>query len=142
MMTNARHRLKPLLHFSALAALAFVASCNNGYLGSANVEKLRPRAMRIITDGLYFPDPQVRSNAIEAAANTNQLQLMPRVQQLLGDNFVPVRFAAAVAVGDMNYEPAAEDLDKLLTAPDQHTRLAAAYALVRLGRQLQRHTLC
>jgi len=67
-------------------------------------------AVRIVEAALADADPQIRVNAIEVVAATRRVELMPKVRRLLRDEFVPVRFAAALAV-----------------------RIAAAYALVRLG---------
>ena len=58
---------------------------------------------------------------------------MPEVQRLLKDEFVPVRFTAALAVGDMEYRLAREPVKQLLKDPDENVRIAAAYAAARLG---------
>ncbi|GAF84571.1 unnamed protein product [marine sediment metagenome] len=58
---------------------------------------------------------------------------MPKVQQLLKNDFVLVRFAAALAVGDMEYRPAKRYVQQLLKAPDEITRIGAAYAMNKLG---------
>jgi HEAT repeat protein len=57
---------------------------------------------------------------------------MPAVEKLLGDDYVPVRFAAALAVGDMKYYPAKNKVRRLLVAPDENTKVAAAYAMSKL----------
>jgi HEAT repeat protein len=94
---------------------------------------LLPQASRIIEDGLSDEDPQIKVMAIEVVAETQQKKLMPRVQQLLKDDFVPVRFAAAVAVGDMQYALAKGTVEQLQQARDENTRIAAAYAMYKLG---------
>ena len=87
-----------------LALLAFVVpACNkplhrNTYSGTVRVRPLVPKAMKIIQQGLIDRDPRIRVKAIEVVATTKQTQLMPKVQQLLKDDYVPVRFAAALAV--------------------------------------------
>jgi HEAT repeat protein len=58
---------------------------------------------------------------------------MPIVQRLLKDNAVPVRFAAALAVGDLQYALAQRDLAQLLNDQNESVRIAAAYARYRLG---------
>jgi len=123
-----------------LAACAFVISgCDEtqrkdgAVLTSASPDELLPQAGRIIEDGLSDEDPQVKVKAIEVVAETQQKRLMPRVQQLLKDDFVPVRFAAAAAVGDMAYAPAKSTVEQLQRARDENTRIAAAYAMYKLG---------
>jgi len=95
-----------------------------------------PEAVRIIEAALADADPQIRVNAIEVVAATRRVELMPKVRRLLRDEFVPVRFAAALAVGDMRYRFARESVESAsggLKDPDENVRIAAAYALVRLG---------
>jgi HEAT repeat protein len=46
---------------------------------------------------------------------------------------VRVRFAAASAVGDLRYSLAQRDVAKLLGDSDENVRVAAAYAMARLG---------
>jgi HEAT repeat protein len=96
-------------------------------------DRLLPQANKIIEDGLSDEDPQIKVKAIEVAAETRQKKLMPRVQELLKDDFVPVRFAAAAAVGDMAYTPAKKTVEQLQQAHDENTKIAAAYAMYKLG---------
>jgi len=59
---------------------------------------------------------------------------MPKVQRLLENDFVsPVRFTAAVAVGDTEYRLGEKSLRPLLNDPDENIRIAAAYALSKLS---------
>ena len=58
---------------------------------------------------------------------------MPEVRKLLADEFVPVRFVAAVAVGDTRYAPAKADVLGLLKDKDQNVRFAAEYAVSKLA---------
>jgi HEAT repeat protein len=74
-----------------------------------------------------------RVNAIEVVATTGQVKLMPKVQRLLQDEFVPVRFAAALAVGDMQYSPLKNSVSPLLKDKDVNVIVAASYAMGRLG---------
>jgi HEAT repeat protein len=96
-------------------------------------ENLVPEATRIIREGLADPEPVVRVNAIEVVARTKQTMLIPKVQRLLKDNFVPVRFAAILAVGDMEYSLGTNTLRQLLQDKNENVRIAALYALARLG---------
>ncbi len=96
-------------------------------------DELLPQAGRIIQEGLSDEDPQIKVKAIEVVAATHQIKMMPRVEQLLKDDFVPVRFAAAAAVGDTQYGLAKNTVEQLQQARDENTRIAAAYAMYKLG---------
>ncbi len=95
---------------------------------------LRSKATLIIRDGLADSRPQIRANCIEVVAATKRLELMPKVQFLLKDPFVPVRFAAAMAVGDTEYKLAEKTVKQLLKDPDKNVQIAAGYALSRTGK--------
>jgi HEAT repeat protein len=84
----------------------------------------------------------VRANAIEVVAAARQVRLMPKVQRLLRDDFVPVRFASALAVGDMEYNLAESSLRQLLEDEDQNVKIAAAYALTRIGASQGLEAIC
>jgi len=90
-------------------------------------------AIQIIGQALADSDPLIRVNAIEVVATTRQLNFMPRVQQLLQDVSMPVRFAAALAVGDMEYSPAKNLINRSLKDPDSNVIISASYAMARLG---------
>lgn len=101
---------------------------------AVSVDDLVPEATRIVQQGLADENPYVRVNAIEVVATTGQIRLMPKVQRLLENDFVnPVRFTAAVAVGDTEYRLGEKSLRPLLNDPDENIRIAAAYALSKLG---------
>jgi HEAT repeat protein len=101
--------------------------------GITRVEDLQPQALHIIETALNDPNPIIRANAIEVIATTGQKQLMPRVQKLLGDDYVPVRFAAALAVGDTEYYLAKNAVQRLTQGTDDNTKIAADYAMYKLG---------
>ena len=91
-------------------------------------------ARQIVHSGLTDADPQIRANAIEVTATTGTILLMPTVQKLLFDEAVPVRFLAIVAVGDLEYRLAQNDIARLFEDPDANIKIAAAYAMMKLGR--------
>ncbi|OHB56241.1 MAG: hypothetical protein A2173_08470 [Planctomycetes bacterium RBG_13_44_8b] len=95
---------------------------------------LVPEALKIIESGLADADPQIRANAIEAVASTKQIILMPKVQRLLDDEVVPVRFLAILAVADLEYSLAKGQVQQLLKDSDENVRIAAAYTMTKLGR--------
>jgi HEAT repeat protein len=102
--------------------------------GDVSVNGLVPEAFRIVQQGLADNDPRVRANAIEVVVATKTIPLMPKVQRLLNDQFVPVRFLAIMAVGDLKYALAEKELMQLLKDKDQNVTIAAAYSLTKLGR--------
>jgi HEAT repeat protein len=99
-----------------------------------SAKSLVPEAIEIIRQGLADNDPRVRANAIEVVVATKTIPLMPKVQRLLNDQFVPVRFLAIMAVGDLKYALAEKELMQLLKDKDQNVTIAAAYSLTKLGR--------
>jgi HEAT repeat protein len=102
--------------------------------GAVAVDKLVPIATQIVSKGLLHEDPYVRTRAVEVVATTGQIKLMPKVQRLLENDFVsPVRFAAALAIGDIEYRFAEKSIRPLLNDPDENIRIAAAYAMNKLG---------
>ncbi len=98
-----------------------------------NIASPQAEAYRIIQNALADTNPVARVNAIEVIATTGQIKLMPNVLRLLQDEFTPVRFAAALAVGDMQYSPAKNSVSPLLKDKDVNVIVAASYAMGRLG---------
>ena len=123
----------------SFAFLAFtVFGCNESlrtttHLDAKSINDLVPEATRIIREGLADDNPRVRAKAIEVVATTKQVILMPDVQWLLGDESVPVRFLAALTIGDIEYSLAKNKAAQLLRDQDENVRVAAAYATARLG---------
>jgi len=124
-----------------LFAFCFLAvGCDNAlqgpfeWPGVVSVDDLVPVATQIIREGLEDENPYVRVNAIEVVATTKRIKLMPDVWRLLEDDFVPpVRFAAALAIGDTEYHLAERSIRPLLEDEDQNIKIAAAYAMNKLG---------
>jgi HEAT repeat protein len=90
-------------------------------------------AFRIISESLSSDNPIVRVNAIEAAATTKQQNYLPVIQKLLQDRYVPVRFAACIAIGEMQYTPAIDNVNQLLRDSDPNVIIAASFAMSKLG---------
>jgi len=91
------------------------------------------QAGQIILDGLADPDPQVRANSIEVVVTSRQARFMPRVQRMLHDEAIPVRFLAILAVGDLEYSMAKNDVAQQLNDPNPNIRMAAAYTMMKFG---------
>jgi HEAT repeat protein len=123
-----------------LLALLFVGGCHWPGQTPAPATPYRlelgtPEALaeRIIAEGLSDADPRIRAMAIEVVSTARQVSLMPKVESLLADRTVPVRFLAAVAVGDLRYSPAEKSVASLLNDPDTNVKIAASYARMKLG---------
>ncbi len=136
-------KLKKIFPASILVSIViFPALCNlscepskNGLPGRdiTKMTDTQSEAYQIIGQALADGDPLVRVNAIEVVARTRQLNFMPRVQQLLQDVSMPVRFAATLAIGDTEYSPARNMVNRSLKDPDNNVIIAASYAMTRLG---------
>ena len=103
------------------------------YCLGADVKSLVSEAEKIVSNGLKDPDGRVKANAIEVASSTGQIQFAPQIAELLKDPVVPVRFAAALAIGDLQYKASEKILRKLLNDSDINVRIAASYALCKFG---------
>jgi len=104
--------------------------------GNPISNELEVQATQIIQQALANSNPQIRANAIERVATipiSRARKFMPEVQQLLKDEFVPVRFSAAVAIGDTGYSQARDDITQLLKDDNENAKIAAAYAAYKLG---------
>ena len=93
----------------------------------------RSEARQILLEGLTDLDPRVRANAVEVIATAGEVRLLPKIQNMLKDTEVPVRFLAALAIGDLEFSLATDEVAALLNDPDVNVRMAAAYALLKLG---------
>ncbi|MEJ5260894.1 MAG: HEAT repeat domain-containing protein [Anaerohalosphaeraceae bacterium] len=97
------------------------------------VQALVPQALNVIKEGLDHPNSYIRTAAIEITAQTRQDMFLPRLMQLADDSKVTVRFAALVAMGDMQCTSCRPTLLKKLEDPNPNVRIAAAYGLFRIG---------
>jgi len=128
-----------LLAFGFAFLVFMVSGCNESLqrttvpLNTTSIDELTPEAVRIIREGLADDNPQIRASAIEAAAAAKRVELMPQVQRLLKDEFVPVRFSAALAIGDIGYHLAKSEVAQSLKDQNENVRIAAAYAMAKLG---------
>lgn len=119
-----------------LCAAIFIFGCNESLQtgsGGGISAAVVSRAWQIVQDGLADDNPRVRANAIEIVAETQRIEFADEIEKLLKDDFVPVRFAAILAVGDMGYQPAKKTVKQLLADSDENTKIAAAYAMNKFG---------
>lgn len=124
-----------------MLSIAAISGCNGKSGGQGVSKSLVEQASTIVQAGLKDSDPRVRTNAIEVAATTGRKELMPQIELMLADEFIPVRFASALAVGDTGYSPAKNRLSQLLKRADENTALAICFALYKLGDTSQLTTI-
>jgi len=120
----------------ALALLSLCGGCSSTLPSSDSPNSaLKSKAYDVIARSLNDADPIIRSNAVGVVGEIRLMPLMPRVVQLMGDPIVPVRFQALIAAGDMRYTRAAQQIQQVYLSPQQdiNVRMAAAYALVKMG---------
>ena len=94
---------------------------------------LETAAIDIVREALGDDDPLTRMRAVEVVASQRRADLMHYVNKLTGDEFMPVRFSAAMAIGDLRYFRSHNLVELLLDDPDENVRIAAAYAVTKLG---------
>jgi HEAT repeat protein len=103
--------------------------------------QLKEAAGEIIRKGLQDQNGYIRNACIEVVVTTHQEEMMTLVTGLLRDPLVPVRFSAALAVGDLPYRPGRAAVETLLADPNPNVQLAAAYSLVKLGNPQHQETV-
>jgi len=135
-----KHRNRAASVVLVIAALAVLpAGCGDSsqsLLGDfyvSEVASVQSEAKHVMDEALADSDPVARVNAIEVVGTTGRVDFMPKVQRLLQDQTPPVRFAACLAVGDLQYSPAKMVLAPLLKDEDSNVITAASYAMGRLG---------
>jgi HEAT repeat protein len=125
------------LLFAYLAV--FISGCSEslqpglGGSGATETDRFQLDAFRVIQRALSDDDPLAKVNAVEVIVTTKQIRFMSQVHRLLRDEFAPVRFAAALAVGDLQYSIARGSVSRLLKDEDLSVIVAAAYAMGRIG---------
>ena len=133
--------MKKTMTWMCLAALLTAAGCTNQFGSivppavpkSATAHPLAPQALKILKAGLENDNSYIRTPAIEITAETGQKQFLPSVVQSTDHRAVTARFAAAVALGDMQCKSCRPVLQKKLDDENPNVRIAAAYSLVKIG---------
>lgn len=98
-----------------------------------SAEKLQQKTMQVLMAALRDDDAAQRCHALESLALLDRLGVGKEVRKSLNDSSPAVRFAAAVALGDMQYHAAQPSLKRLLRDDSVMVQLAAAYGLEKLG---------
>ncbi|MEN6387219.1 MAG: hypothetical protein ABFD79_18725 [Phycisphaerales bacterium] len=116
-----------------LTALTLLFSVN--YSFSETDSALVKEAKAIIAAGLRSTDERIRANAVEAVSATGAPELIDDVEALLNDPSIVVKFASAMAMGDLNYLPSKPKLKEMTKDSNINIVLAASYALCKMGEQ-------
>jgi HEAT repeat protein len=90
-------------------------------------------ARNVLDAATRSDQPFVRAHAIEAVADAKDQAQYGLVLAGLKDRAPAVQFAALMAAGDLQLAPAHEDAIELAGSANRHVRVAAIYALHRLG---------
>ena len=101
--------------------------------GRIPIEKLQQRTRRTLLIMLAEDDPLLRVHTLESLALLPDRNVIPAIRGSLNDPIPAVRFAAAVAVGDVRDSASRDILQRLVRDPNPSVQLAAGYALEKLG---------
>jgi len=95
---------------------------------------LEDRALECLKRGIqYKPNAVVRTEAIEALRSYGSADSLPWIRTALMDEHPAVRFAACMAIGEMEDAKSQAMLLKCATDKDVSVRVAALFALHRIG---------
>jgi HEAT repeat protein len=102
---------------------------------------LRTAAVRELISETASSDPFMRSNAIEALSDVDRSDAADAVMKGLHDPDAPVRFAAAMAAGQMKLVDAYGTLRSMAYDPNLQVQVGVRFALHRLGDTRLSHDL-
>ncbi len=88
---------------------------------------------QLIEDGYYSPYEEMRVAALNAMARSADIRWRDAAQAELISPDVPMRVAAARACGELEHKDALPDIFELLSDEEKEVRLAALFALGRIG---------
>jgi HEAT repeat protein len=94
---------------------------------------MEKRLYAVLAESVADEDPLIRCHGLESLAYLGTLQVAPLIRKGLHDTVPAVRFSAAVAAGDIKDHPSRGLLEKMLNDENVSVKLAAGYALERLG---------
>lgn len=103
--------------------------------------QLQASARQELAESLHSPTAILRAHAIEAVREVDGAEHEADIVAALGDTAPVVRYAAAMAAGDLKLKAAHPALLKLLDDKDRAVRVVALYALHRIGDTRHSHEL-
>jgi HEAT repeat protein len=119
--------------FGLLVCL-LVSGCSQLRIDPAERVRLQNRAMDALTLGVRYEYlPTVRAQAIEALQETVGDEALPWIRHAVHDEHPAVRFAACVALGMCRDRLMQETIREMLDSNLPSDRIAAIFALHRLG---------
>ena len=114
-----------------------VPGCRSGSLSFpgrvVGDDQLRQRIKLVLAEAVESDSPQRRCHSLEALADLDDLSVPARIRKALTDPVPAVRFAAAVAAGDIKDHTCRSRLEQLVRDRNISVQLAAGYALERMG---------
>ncbi len=132
-----KERILTLISISVLGL--FIAGCGDISDGRASGQpvdnnQLQQRVSRIIEETISGNDIILRCHAIECIAALKATKSQrAMVIEALADEDSTVRYAAAIATGDLKERAAIAKLNRMISDKSVSVRLAVAYALERMG---------
>lgn len=119
---------------AAIASLVVAGCATPPPAAPTDTESLRATALRYVTEAAgYQANPVIRAQAIEALQEAQGERSAAWFRNAIDDEHPGVRFAACMALGAIRHAPSEGAIRKLLQDPDESVRIAAMYALRRLG---------
>lgn len=118
--------------FNCVVLLSFLSGMSNSS-DNTKLSNQKALAVNILSSCISDTNPYIRKNAIEVIANTKCSQLAPKIEKMLADDYVPVRFSAAIALGEIDYTKAKLSLKKLIQLGDEMSKIAAEFSLAKMG---------
>ncbi len=104
-------------------------------------KSLTARAEQVLVEALGSTEPIQRAHAIEGFRLSENRSHAAELIRMLGDPAPIVRFAAALAAGEMKLEEARAPLKRMLQDADRSVQVAARFAQHRLGDFSHSHDL-
>lgn len=95
--------------------------------------ELQTAARNEIVAAFGASDPVLRAQALEAMSKSRDPDAQDSIAKALADKDGLVRFAGAMAAGDLKLKPLYANLKVLANDADDNVKVAARYALFRLG---------
>lgn len=121
----------------AAAAMGFTGGCSASLPTAAQQQKILVDARAVLRQSAEDHDAATRANAMEAIAQVMGAGGGPILKSGLDDPEPMVRFAAAMALGDVAFKPALPNLQEKAKMQvgerDRRTYCAIIYAMYRLG---------
>ena len=122
-----------------VVALLLLSGCVQpqlrGALTPVDAARFRADAVRFLQESALGDEPALRMNAIEALADVAPVEGLQSIEMNLENEYAGASFAAMMALGTLREK---EFLDRIRTRsehPDPNVRIAALYALHRMGDQ-------